>query len=146
VLGLKKQRIVWYKIMDECKRGYPFKSQKGWAELKLLFIILLLAIICYMGIKLGRPFYVYKDLEKTMERSAIISLRSYDYDHSFIVSNIMDKVKKYNLPLEESDIVIYHDQFDNLLTIEADYYINIEFPKYTHRIHFKPRAVVKGER
>lgn len=121
------------------------ENRDGGILIKSVAIILFLIVLIFLSAKFGKSYYAYKDLEKTMEYWARECIKKDQYDHSNIIINVMDKIRRHKLPLKEKDISIFYDRANDILSVEVEYYVDITLLNYTHRLHFNPRAIVKGE-
>ncbi|MGA1841007.1 MAG: hypothetical protein ACMUIU_10310 [bacterium] len=116
------------------------KDSRGMGKITVIIIILIIAASIYVGKKIGKHYYAYYDLKRTMDFWTDQCLTRTSYDHANLVSNVMDTIGKHNIPLKENDLKIVYDREELRLSISAKYSVKVEFPKYTHTLHFAPSA------
>ncbi|MGA1863704.1 MAG: hypothetical protein ACMUHX_01445 [bacterium] len=109
-------------------------------KITVIIIILIIASSVYVGKKIGKPYYAYYDLKRTMDFWTDQCLTRTSYDHANLVSNVMETIRKHNIPLKEDDLQISYDREALRLSISAEYNVKVEFPQYTYILHFTPSA------
>ena len=118
----------------------PLKNPKGIGKISVIFLILIVGASFYLGKKLGKPYYAYYDLQRDMQYWTEMSLTRSDYDHGTLTSNVMETVRKHNIPLNLGDLKVEYNHRERHLKISAQYEVEVEFPGYTHIIDFMPSA------
>ena len=116
----------------------PLKDSRGIGKTSIIILILIVAASIYLGEKLGRHYYAYYDLQRTMQYWTEMCLNRNAYDRVTLTSNVMDKIRKYNIPLNEEDLRIEYNPLERHLRISAKYEVEVEFPKYTLILDFRP--------
>lgn len=116
------------------------KDSRGMGKITVIIIILIVAASIYLAKKVGKHYYAYYDLKNTMDYWTDQCLTRTSYDHDNLVINVMDTIRKYNIPLEEKDLKIVYNPEELRLSISAEYEVKVEFPNYTHILYFTPSA------
>jgi hypothetical protein len=128
-------------------------QNRGGSALKVIIFLIILGLAIYIAVKMAKPYFAYKDLEKKMRYWGGIAVAQGGYDYSEVIPNIMDTVEKHDIPLEEHEFILYEDQYTNKLIIQTQtqteegegYYVDVEFPGYTYTYYFKPRVEISTE-
>lgn len=130
-------------ISKQEKMLNPSKDSRGIGKITVIFLILIVGASIYLGKKVGKPYFAYYDLQKTMQYWTEMCLTGDTYDHSSLMSNVMDTVRKHNIPLQEGDLRIEYNREEQHLRISAEYKVEVKFPGYTHILYFRPNAEYK---
>ena len=118
----------------------PLKDSSGIGKITIIILILFVVASIYLGKKVGTHYYAYYDLQGTMQYWTEMCLTRTAFDRDTLVSNVMDTVRKHNIPLKEGNLKIEYDQEEFRASISAKYKIEVKFPGYTHILHFNPYA------
>lgn len=116
------------------------KDYRGFGKTTAIILILIVAASVYLGKKLGKHYYAYYDLQRAMDYWTDMCLTRTSYDHKNLTSNVMDTIRKHNIPLKPNDLKIVYNQQELRLSISAKYMVKVEFPGYTHLLRFTPSA------
>jgi len=116
------------------------KDSRGIGKTTIIFLILIIAASLYLCKKLGIHYYAYYDLQRSMQYWTEMCLTRTAFDRDTLLSNVMDKIKKHNIPLKEGNLKIEYNREELTASISAEYKIEVKFPRYTHILHFKPSA------
>ena len=116
------------------------KNSKGTVKITIVIIILIVAFSIYLGEKLGKHYYAYFDLQRTMDYWTDMCLTRTSYDEANLTKNVMDTIRKHNIPLKQNDLKIVYDRQNLSLSISAKYIVKVAFPGYTHLLKFAPSA------
>jgi len=118
----------------------PLKDSRGIGKITIIILILIVGVSIYLGKKLGTQYYAFYDLQRTMQYWTEMSLNRNAYDRATLTSNVMDKIRKHNIPLNEGDLKIEYNQAERHLRISAKYEVEVKFPRYTLILDFRPSA------
>jgi hypothetical protein len=117
----------------------------GGGNLQFLMTIGILVIACYVGIKMGRPYFAYRSLQNTMEQWAEITLQRGDRNYGDLMEKIRWTIDRHNIPLDIQDVKIVYEPDEKMLGVYAEYDVYVEFPGYEHHYFFQPYAEVYAE-
>jgi hypothetical protein len=118
----------------------PSKGSRGIGKITVIFLILIVGASIYLVKKLGKPYFAYYDLQKTMRYWIEMSLNRSSYDHANLTKNVMDTIRKHNIPLKEGDLKIEYNREERHLRISAQYKVAVKLPGYIHILYFRPSA------
>ncbi len=125
----------------------PRRSRRsaGGGNLQFLVILVLLVAGCYVGIRLAKPYYAYRSLERTMEQWAKITLYKGGRNYNDLMEKIQWTIDRHKIPLDIQDVEITHDPEEKMLSVYAEYDVYVTFPGYEHHYFFQPYAEVYAE-
>lgn len=121
------------------------KKTAGSGNLQFLVTAVILVVACYVGISLGKPYYAYRSLERTMEQWAKITLYRGGRNHSDLKDKIKWVIERHKIPLDITDVEIIYDPEEKMLSVYAEYHVYVEFPGYVHHYFFQPYAEVYAD-
>lgn len=121
------------------------KKTTGGGNLQFLVTAVILMIACYVGIRMGKPYYAYRSLERTMEQWAKITLYRGDRQYTDLKDKIRWTIERHNIPLDVEDVEIVYDPEEKMLSVYAEYDVYVEFPGYVHHYFFQPYAEVYAD-
>lgn len=121
------------------------KRTTGSGNLQFVVIALILLVAAYAGIKMGKPYYAYRSLERTMEQWAKIALYRGDRNYSDLIEKVKWTIDRHKIPLKIEDVEIEYDPEEKVLSVYAEYHVYVEFPGYEHHYFFQPYAEVYEE-
>lgn len=116
------------------------RDSRGIGKITIIILILFVVATIYLGKMVGTHYYAYYDLQRTMQYWTEMCLTRTAFDRDTLVSNVMDTVRKHNIPLKEGNLKIDYNHDELHASISAAYTIKIKFPRYTHVLHFNPHA------
>jgi len=116
------------------------RSARGNGNLQFAVIALILVALCVVGIKMGKPYYAYRSLERTMKQWAKITLYRGGRDYSDLIDKIKWTIDRHNIPLDIEDVEIEFDPKEKMLSVYAEYDVYVTFPGYEHHYFFQPYA------
>jgi len=119
---------------------HPLKDSRGIGKISVIILILIVFVSIYLGKKIGTHYYAYFDLKRSMQHWTEMCLTRNSYDRASLKRNVMDTVRKHNIPLKEGHLKIEYNQRERHLSISAKYKVEVKFPGYTHILHFSPSA------
>lgn len=121
------------------------KKTTGSGNLQFLVTAVILVVACYVGIRIGMPYYAYRSLERTMEQWAKISLYRGGRNYSDLREKMRWTIDRHKIPLDIKDVEIVHDPEEKMLSVYAEYDVYVEFPGYVHHYFFQPYAEVYAD-
>lgn len=121
------------------------ESTKGIGNLQFIVILLLLAVACYVGFKMGEPYYAYRSLQSTMKQWAKITLYRGDNNYSDLYDKMKWTIERHNIPLSIEDVEVVFDREEKTLSVYAEYDVYVELPGYEHHYFFQPYAEAHAE-
>jgi hypothetical protein len=121
------------------------KKTAGNGNLQFLLTAVILIIACYVGIQMGKPYYAYRSLERTMEQWAKITLYRGDKNYSDLNAKIRWTIERHKIPLDVQDVEIVYDPEEKMLGVYAEYDHYVTFPGYEHHYFFQPYAEVYAD-
>ena len=116
------------------------KDSSGIGKITVIILILIVTASIYLGNKFGKHYYAYYDLQMTMQRWTEKSLTRTSYDRATLTRNVMDTIRKHNIPLAEGNLKIEFNREELRLRISSEYKVEVKLPGYTHILQFKPSA------
>lgn len=112
-------------------------NKNGKASAGTLIWIVLIAAVVYVGVKFAPPYITYYMIKSEVENDA---QTAHLYDDQKILNLIMIRVKEFELPIEEKDIIV--ERKENEIGISLDYKIDvIFFTGYVKTLFFNIRTV-----
>jgi hypothetical protein len=121
------------------------KKSTGSGNLPFILIALILVLVLYAGIRMGKPYYAYRSLERTMEQWAKITLYRGGGNYSDLIEKMRWTIDRHKIPLKVEDIEIEYDPEEKMISVYAEYDVYVEFPGYEHHYFFQPYAEVYAE-
>lgn len=121
------------------------KKVAGSGNLQFLVVAAILLIACYVGIRLGAPYYAYRSLQRTMNQWAKITLYRGGLDYSDLIEKLKWTIDRYDIPLDVKDVDIKYDPEEKMLSVYAEYDVYVEFPGYEYHYFFQPYAKVYAD-
>jgi len=120
-------------------------GRKGTSGIGFLLTLAVLGAAIYAGLKLATPYYAYRDFQAAIRTQARMSLYSGDRNFVELRQVIREKIENHRIPLREDQVRIDFDPVQRLLTVSAEYRVDVEFPGYVYRYHFAPFARVQAQ-
>lgn len=108
--------------------------QRGAANLKAIFWIVVLVLVVYILFKVSPHFinnYELKDMMGTEARFASVGTRSVED----VREAVWKKMQELDIPAEKSDIKV--EKVERRVRISVHYVVEVEFPGYTLKIPFE---------
>ena len=118
------------------------KKTAGSGNLQFLLTAVFLVVAFYVGIRMGKPYYAYRSLERTMEQWAKITLYRGDRNYSDLKAKIRWTIDRHKIPLDINLVEIVYDPREKMLGVYAEYDVYVQFPGYEHHYFFQPYAEV----
>jgi len=107
-------------------------GERGGARLKFIVVILIIALVAYLGylyIPVAYQSYLFKDL---MQHNADVA-SAQGYDPAWVKSQLTKAAPEYGVP---ADAIILPARKDNRMEIRVQFTKPIEFPGYTYNYNF----------
>jgi hypothetical protein len=121
------------------------RHKRGNGNLQFFLFLLIVVAACYVGIKMGKPYYAYRSLQSTMRQWAKITLYRGDNNYSDLTEKIKWSIERHNIPLDIRDVHIEYDPEEKILSVYAEYDVYVKFPGYEHHYFFQPYAEVQAD-
>ena len=115
-------------------------SARGAGNLQFAVIALILLALSIAGIKMGKPYFAYRSLERTMEQWAKITLYKGGRSYSDLIEKIQWVIERHKIPLAIEDVEIEYDPEEKMLSVYAEYHVYVTLPGYEHHYFFQPYA------
>ena len=116
------------------------RSTRGGGNLQFAVIALILLALAIAGIKMGKPYFAYRSLERTMEQWAKITLYKGGRSYSDLIEKIQWVIERHKIPLAIEDVEIEYDPEEKMLSVYAEYHVYVTLPGYEHHYFFQPYA------
>lgn len=112
-------------------------NKNGKSNIGVLVWMLVIAAIVYAGVKFAPPYITYYMMKTEVENNAALA---HLYTDEQIVKFIFIRVKEFELPIEEKDLVV--DRRDSEIEISLNYKVDVNFfHNYTKTLFFNIRTV-----
>ena len=121
------------------------KKTTGSGNLQFLLTAVILVAACYVGIRMGMPYYAYRSLERTMNQWAKITLYRGGRNYADLKEKMRWTIDRHKIPLDMEDVEILYDPDEKMLSVYAEYDVYVEFPGYVHHYFFQPYAEVYAD-
>ena len=105
------------------------RNDRGVSTLGCLFSIMILMVVLYYTVDVGRVYWDYYKFEDEMETSARFAQSQSDEQ---IRKHLRDVARDLGLPSEAQRIVIHRTQQPRNITIRSQYVVDIVLP-FTHK-------------
>jgi hypothetical protein len=109
--------------------------RRGTSLLGCLFSLFIVAAIAYFGVNIGRVYWRFYQYQDDMRQEARFSSQR---TNDQILAALKASADSLGLPEGATKISIRRT--DKSISIESDYYENIELPMYVREVHFHPHA------
>jgi hypothetical protein len=119
--------------MVRARRGPP----RGVSSLGCLFSLLVVAVVFYYGIDIGRVYWNYYKLLDQMKVSARFAQTQTDEQ---ILRTLRGTVDELGLPDQAKRFVIRRNPSPATIQIRTEYNVEVELPFTVHVITLKPEA------
>ena len=124
----------------------PLHSSRGAAPVKTALLVIVAAVVCFVGIRMLEPVYDNVMLKRTMNQWAKWHVLSGSVDTSELRAHIQDAIDEHDIPLDQGDVRVEFDRGTGVLTVNADYEVFVELPGYVHTYRFTPEVEVSEGR
>lgn len=115
------------------KMGNRWNNKNGKISIGTLFWVIFIVAAVYIGIKFAPPYITYFMIKTEVANDAY---NAHLYTDEQIVKYIMIRVKEFELPIEEKDIIV--ERRDSDIEVYLNYKIDvIFFNGYTKTLYFK---------
>jgi hypothetical protein len=121
------------------------KKTTGSGNLQFLVMAVILVVAGYVGIQMGKPYYAYRSLQSTMRQWAKITLFRGGRNYSDLIEKMKWTIDRHKIPLDVKDVEIVYDPEEKMLSVYAEYNVDVEFPGYVHHYFFQPYAEVYAD-
>jgi len=119
------------------KMGSKWNNKDGKISMRTLVWVILIAAVVHLGIKFTPPYITYFMIKTEVANDAA---NMHLYTDEQILKYIMIRVKEFELPIEEKDIII--ERRDSDIEVSLNYKIDvIYFNGYTKTLYFKINVV-----
>jgi hypothetical protein len=105
------------------------RDDRGASTLGCLFSIMILMVVLYYAVDIGRVYWDFYKFQDEMETSARFAQTQSDDQ---IRAHLRDVARELGLPTEAQRIVIRRSQSPHNITIRSQYVVDIELP-FTHK-------------
>ena len=105
------------------------RNHRGASMLGCLFSIMILMVVLYYAVDVGRVYWDYYKFQDEMETSARFAQTQSDDQ---IRSHLREVARDLGLPTEAQRIVIRRTQQPRMITIRSQYVVDIVLP-FTHK-------------
>lgn len=112
------------------------RSEKGKGALQTIIVIIVLFIVIYMMVKFFPTFHKSYKFNEVLKREARAARGTPGYEE-IIKKHLTDTARDLGLNITSDNIKI--DLNASYVSIEVDYYIEVETPVYTFKRHFTPK-------
>jgi hypothetical protein len=110
-------------------------QRRGASTLGCLFSLFIVVAIAYFGVNVGRVYWRFYEYQDDMRQEArFASQRTNDQ----ILTHLKASADSLGLPEGATKISIRRS--NSAISIESQYYENIELPLYVREVHFHPHA------
>jgi len=113
------------------------RQSRGASSLGCLFSLLLVAVVFYYGIDIGRVYWNYYKLLDQMKVSARFAQTQTDEQ---ILRALRGTVDELGLPDQAKRFVIRRNPSPRTIQIRTEYNVEVELPFTVHVITLKPEA------
>jgi flagellar basal body-associated protein FliL len=112
------------------------RSEKGKGALQTIIVIIILFVIVYMMVKFFPTFHKSYKFNEEVKKEARAARGRPGYE-DVIKRNLIDKARELELNITRDNIKV--ELNEAFVSIEVDYYIEVETPVYTFKRHFTPK-------
>jgi flagellar basal body-associated protein FliL len=112
------------------------RSEKGKGALQTIIVLIVLFIVIYMMVKFFPTFQKSYKFSEEIKKQARAARGTPGYEE-VIKRNLIDTARDLGLNITSDNIKI--DLNGSYVSIEVDYYIEVETPVYTFKRHFTPK-------
>jgi flagellar basal body-associated protein FliL len=109
------------------------RSEKGKGALQTIIVLIVLFIVIYMMVKFFPTFSKSYKFTEEVKKQARAARGTPGYDE-VIKKNLIDTARDLGLNITRDNIKV--DLNASYVSIEVDYYIDVETPVYTFKRHF----------
>lgn len=110
-------------------------QRRGTTVLGCLFSLLIVAAIVYFGVNIGRVYWRFYQFQDDMRQEVRFASQR---TNEQILAHLKASADSLGLPEGATKISIRRT--DKGISLESQYYENIEFPMYVREVHFHPHA------
>jgi hypothetical protein len=111
------------------------RPARGASTLGCLFTLLVVCAIVYFGINIGRVYWRFYEYQDDMRQEVRFASQ---HTSDQIIAALRASADSLQLPEGAGKISIRRN--DRSISIEADYYENVELPMYVRELHLHPHA------
>jgi hypothetical protein len=105
------------------------RNERGASTLGCLFSIMILMVVLYYAVDVGRVYWDYYKFQDEMETSARFAQTQSDDQ---IRKHLRDVARELGLPTEAQRIIIRRNQMPRTISIRSQYVVDIVLP-FTHK-------------
>jgi hypothetical protein len=109
--------------------------RRGATALGCLFTLLVMAAIVYFGVNLGRVYWRFYEYQDDMRQEVRFASQ---HTNDQIVTALRASADSLGLPEGAGKISIRRN--NTSISVEAEYYENVELPMYVKELHLHPHA------
>jgi hypothetical protein len=109
--------------------------RRGTTVLGCLFSLFIVAVIAYFAVNIGRVYWRFYQYQDDMRQEARFSSQR---TNDQIMAALKASADSLGLPESASKVSIRRN--DKSISIESEYYENIELPMYVREVRFHPHA------
>ena len=114
--------------------------RRGASTLGCLFSLLVMAVVLYYSVDIGRVFWKFYKLEDEMVQSARFAQARTDEE---IIKHLIGVARDLDLPAEAQRFRIRRVQVPSLVTIDTQYHVTLELPFHHRVLLLKPHAEIR---
>ena len=108
---------------------------RGTSTLGCLFTLMILGAIMYFGLNLGRVYWRFYEYQDDMRQEVRFASQ---HTNDQILLHL--KASADSLELPEGAGKVSLRRTNSFISVEAEYYENVELPMYVKEFHFHPHA------
>ena len=110
-------------------------SRRGWSSLGCLITLLILAVVIYFGVGVGEQYLRFYRYQDEMRQQVRFAAHNSDLQ---IVRRLREQADSLSLPEAAGEVTVQRD--DRHITIDSEYYVQLELPLIVHEVRFTPHA------
>jgi hypothetical protein len=115
--------------------GTSFLSSHGAALSGCLFFLVIIAVLGYVGFKVGEPCWEYLEMRQKIREALTWAAAGQQKSDAEIQQKVLAKTQDTDLDIRQKNIKVIHD--GSQLTISVAWRREVTFPGYTLPLHFR---------
>ena len=108
---------------------------RGASTLGCLFTMVVMGAILYFGVNVGRVYWRFYEYQDDMRQEMRFASQ---HTNDQIIAALRASADSLQLPEAAGKISLRRS--NKAISVEAEYYENVEFPMYVKELHFHPHA------
>jgi hypothetical protein len=115
----------------------PSRAQRGSANVKFVFVLVVIGIIGYLCFKLAPPYVNNYQLQDTLDtESRFFAARTKKED--MVRKDVWGQIQSLDIPARQEDIKV--EIIGHTARISVAYTVVVELPGYTAKLDFHPKG------